>query len=164
MTSQVQAPPMANAAADPADCQYLTFTLAGETFGVEILQVQEIRGHTQITPMPHAPPHVRGVLNLRGAIVPVIDLRARFGLDSIEYGKFSVIIMVSVAGRIVGLVVDEVSDVLMLQPQEISAPPDIGVRVESAFVNGLANANELLVLLLDLEAVVSNDLPAVLAA
>src|SRR5579871_765212 len=106
----------ANGPRDPGVEQYLTFEIGGETYGVEILRVREIRGWTQVTKIPHAPPHVLGVLNLRGSIVPVVDLRLRFELDRAEYTKVTVIIVLSVraaAGRReVGVVVDGVSDVV----------------------------------------------------
>src|SRR5271154_1024816 len=92
--------------------QYLTFTLGAEEYGIEILKVQEIKGYSAITHIPNAPPHVKGVMNLRGTVVPVVDLRARFGMEAVEYSKFTVIIVVMVGEKIAGVVVDAVSDVL----------------------------------------------------
>ena len=108
--------------------QYLTFSLAGEEYGIDILKVQEIRGWAPVTKVPNAPAFVRGVMNLRGAIVPVIDLRLRFGLEAIEYTKTTVVIVVMVQGatgnRVIGAVVDGVSDVLNLQAADIQPAPD----------------------------------------
>ncbi|MFN8548711.1 MAG: chemotaxis protein CheW [Candidatus Eisenbacteria bacterium] len=133
--------------------QYLTFTIGSEEYGIEILKVQEIKGYSAITPIPSAPPYVRGVINLRGTIVPVIDLRARFGMTEEAYTKFTVIIVVNLGRRVVGLVVDAVSDVLNVGEEDVDPPPPLGVGVETAFMTGLAKMGERLVLLLDIEKV-----------
>jgi purine-binding chemotaxis protein CheW len=144
--------------------QYLTFTLGNEEFGLEILQVQEIRGYSTVTPIPNTPAFLRGVINLRGAIVPVVDLRARFNLPEGQYGKFAVIIVVSVGSKVVGLVVDAVSDVLNVAPTDIDAAPELGTRVDMSFLAGLAKAGNRLVLLLNLDRIISQDDVAVPAA
>src|ERR1700689_2004331 len=92
--------------------QYLTFTLGREEYGIEILKVQEIKGYSAITPIPNTPAHVKGVMNLRGTVIPVVDLRSKFAMEAVEYTKFTVIIVASVGEKIVGIVVDAVSDVL----------------------------------------------------
>ncbi len=150
-----------------AQHQYLTFLLASEEYGLEILKVQEIRGYTAVTPIPHAPPHIKGVMNLRGAVVPVVDLRARFGMPATEYGKFTVIIVVRLGERVAGLVVDAVSDVLQVAASEIEAPPDLGVGVDTHYMTGLAKVGDRLVLLLDILEVIgaeAGSLEAVAAA
>ncbi len=119
--------------ADGGSRQILTFVLGAETYGLDILRVQEIRGWSSVTKIPYAPAHVLGVLNLRGSIVPIIDLRMRFALERAEYTAITVIIVVSVnsaAGRReFGIVVDGVSDVVDVNPAEVKAAPDFGVRV-----------------------------------
>lgn len=142
--------------------QYLTFNLAGEEYGIDILKVQEIRGWVPVTKMPNAPIFVRGVMNLRGAIVPVIDLRLRFGLDAIEYTKLTVVIVVTVESdtgdRIIGMVVDGVSDVLNVNsPAEIQSSPDFGTAVHTEFINGLVTAESGMVMLLDVDRLLSID-------
>src|SRR6187399_2690041 len=92
--------------------QFLTFQLGPEMFGLEILRVQEIKGYSPVTPIPNAPPHVKGVMNLRGAVVPILDMRCKFGMAEAAYTKFTVIIVVTVGAKVIGLVVDAVSDVL----------------------------------------------------
>ncbi len=139
--------------------QYLTFSLAGEQYGVDILKVQEIRGWAPVTRMPNTPSFVRGVMNLRGAIVPVLDLRLRFDLESMEYTKITVVIVVTVqaatGSRVIGMVVDGVSDVLNLDVAEIQPPPDFGSAVHTEFVNGLVTTEEGMVMLLDVDRLLS---------
>jgi purine-binding chemotaxis protein CheW len=137
--------------------QFLTFTLGAEQYGLPILRVQEIKGISSITPIPGTPPHIKGVINLRGNVIPVLDLRERFRLSSREYDKFSVIVVVSVGDRVLGLVVDAVSDVLNIDENEIIPPPELGSRVDTSFMTGMAKAAESLVLLLDIDAVVSEE-------
>jgi purine-binding chemotaxis protein CheW len=131
--------------------QFLAFKLANELFAIEILRVQEIRGITPITPIPNAPAYIRGVMNLRGTIVPVIDLRMRFGLGEAEYNRFTVIIVVRLGARIIGLVVDAVSDVLDVATTDIEAAPDLGARVDTSFLSGMVHRGDEIILLLDLE-------------
>ncbi|MBK8233473.1 MAG: purine-binding chemotaxis protein CheW [Candidatus Eisenbacteria bacterium] len=133
--------------------QFLTFTIGAEEYGIEILKVQEIKGYSAITPIPNAPHYVRGVINLRGTIVPVVDLRARFGMSEEAYTKFTVIIVVNLGRRVVGLVVDAVSDVLNVGEQDVEPPPPLGVGVDTGFMTGLAKMGERLVLLLNIEQV-----------
>lgn len=134
--------------------QFLAFRLADELFAIEILRVQEIRGITPITPIPNAPRYIRGVMNLRGTIVPVIDLRMRFGLGEAEYNKFTVIIVVRLGARIIGLVVDAVSDVLDVSPNDIENTPELGARVDTSFLNGMLQRGDEIILLLNLEQLV----------
>jgi purine-binding chemotaxis protein CheW len=133
--------------------QYLTFALGGEEYGVEILKVQEIRGYTSITPIPNTPPHIKGVMNLRGAIVPVVDLRRTLAMPATEYSPFSVIIVVTVGTRVMGLIVDAVSDVLDVARTDIHPTPDFGTRIDARFIQGMARVGDKLVVLLDIDRV-----------
>jgi len=135
--------------------QFLTFKLQNEEFGIEILKVQEIKGFTQVTPVPNTPAHINGVMNLRGTVVPVMDLRTRFSMTRAEYSQFTVIIVATVRGKVVGLVVDAVSDVLSFRAGDIESSPDFGADIDTSFLTGLAKVEERLVMLLDLESLVS---------
>lgn len=137
--------------------QFLTFTLGSEEYGVEILKVQEIKGYSAITPIPNTPPYIKGVLNLRGTVIPVVDLRGKFSLKEVEYNKFTVIVVVVVRGRVMGLIVDTVSDVLNIDPGEIQATPDFGAQVDTRFISGMAKAGERLIVLLDIEKVLGGE-------
>ena len=136
--------------------QFLAFRLGDEEYGLEILRVQEIKGYSKITPLPNTPPEIKGVMNLRGAVVPIIDLRARLGLVEAEYTVFTVIIVVTVGTKVVGLVVDAVSDVLDVDSKVVSPPPDLGAGVDVSFLTGIARTGERLVSLLNVDRLVSN--------
>lgn len=141
-------------AVDAGGGQFLTFRLGAEQFGLEILRVQEIKGYSAITPIPNAPAHVKGVMNLRGAVVPVVDLRLKFAMREVEYTRFTVIILVMVQAKMVGLVVDAVSDVLSLGAADIAAPPVFDASVDTSFLTGLARSGDTLISLLDIDRVV----------
>ena len=142
--------------------QVLTFVLGNETYGVDILRVQEIRGWSAVTKIPHAPPHVLGVLNLRGSIVPIVDLRMRFSLDRAEYTAVTVIIVVSVisaAGRRdFGVVVDGVSDVVDVNTEEVKAAPELGAKGATDYIRGLVPVAERMVVLLDIDRLIGSDM------
>lgn len=138
--------------------QFLTFRLGEEEYGVDILSIQEIRGYSTITPLPNLPHYVRGVINLRGVVVPVVDLRLRFDMPQVPPTKFSVVVVVVVKGRVAGFVVDSVSDVVDFQESEIQAAPDLGGNQADGMVRGLAKAGERLVVLLDPARVLALDL------
>lgn len=147
--------------------QYLTFLLDGEEYGVDILRVQEIKGWDNATPIPNTPDYIRGVLNLRGTIVPIIDLRLRFGLQPLEYGPTTVVIVLRVMSpdensRIMGIVVDAVSDVYNMPDENIKPSPDFGSAVDTAFVKGLATVDEKLVIILDIDHMLNSRELAVL--
>lgn len=131
--------------------QQLTFNLAGEEYGVDILAVREIRGWSRVTRIPQTPAHLLGVLNLRGAIVPIMDLRLRFGLERESYGDSTVVIILAIAERLFGIVVDAVSDVVDIDPAAIKPVPDMGVIVDTRYLKGLATHVERMVMLLDVE-------------
>jgi purine-binding chemotaxis protein CheW len=137
--------------------QYLTFTLGQEEYGVEILKVQEIKGYSAITPIPNTPSYIKGVMNLGGTIIPVVDLRAKFGMVATEYNQFTVIIVVRVGAKVMGVIVDAVSDVLNIPATDIQAAPDFGAQVETRFISGMAKAGEKLVVLLEIEKIIGDD-------
>ncbi len=145
--------------------QVLTFTLGNETYGVDILRVQEIRGWTPVTRIPQSPPHVLGVLNLRGSIVPIVDLRMRFSLERAEYTPLTVIIVLSVesqAGRRdFGVVVDGVSDVIDVPTAEVKPAPELGTHVSTEFIAGLAAVSGRMLMLLDIDRLIGSDVTGV---
>jgi purine-binding chemotaxis protein CheW len=136
--------------------QFLTFQLGDELYGVDILRVQEIKGYTTVTKIPNTPPHIKGVLNLRGTIVPIVELRTKFGLPTIEYTLFTVIVVVVIQEKIMGLVVDAVSDVLNIDKKDIQPPPQFGAKVDVSFLNGIGKSNDKLVALLDMDRLLSD--------
>jgi purine-binding chemotaxis protein CheW len=131
--------------------QYLTFLLGKEEYGIPILKVQEIRGYSAITPIPNTPPWIKGVMNLRGVVVPVVGLREKFGMPKVDYDKFTVIIVLNVGTKVLGAVVDAVSDVLDLSAKDVETPPELGAGVDVSFLTGMAKAGERLIALLDVE-------------
>ncbi|TVZ38592.1 purine-binding chemotaxis protein CheW [Alteromonadaceae bacterium 2753L.S.0a.02] len=142
--------------------QYLTFIMAGEEYGVDILCVQEIRGWESATPLPNAPSHIKGVINLRGTIVPIVDLRQCFGMEAIDYTPVTVVIVLKVKSedgehRIMGIVVDAVSDVYALSESDMRPPPDLSNAVNTDFVKGLVNVQEKMVILLDIDKLLTLD-------
>lgn len=148
--------------------QFLTFLLAGEEYGVDILRVQEIRGWSRPTPIPSMPDYLKGVINLRGTIVPIVDLRERFGLEQLAYGPTTVVIVVRVRSeqreRDMGIVVDGVSEVYSLRPEDRQPPPDFGGEVDEQFVHSLATVDEKMVILLDIDGLLNRGALAVIDA
>jgi purine-binding chemotaxis protein CheW len=130
--------------------QFLTFTLCDQDFGIEILRVQEIKNFTRVTPIPNTPPCIKGVMNLRGTVIPIVDLRMKLNMVAAEYSRFTVIIVVNVGAKIMGLVVDAVSDVLNVGADSIDEAPELG-SIDTSFIKGLAKANDRLVTLLDID-------------
>lgn len=139
------------------DQQFLTFNLADEFYGVDILKVQEIKGYTNVTKIPNTPDYLKGVLNLRGTIVPIVDLRMKFGMGVTEPTPFTVVVVVNVRNRVMGFLVDAVSDVLDLNAKDIQPPPELGSSVDITFVAGIGNSNEHLVTLLDIDRVLTDE-------
>lgn len=131
--------------------QFVTFTVGEEAYAVDILQVREIKGWTEVTRLPNQPAHMRGVLNLRGVIVPIFDLRCRFGQGLTEATPTHVVVIVAVADRIVGILVDTVSDILTVGAEEIRAVPDLESRSDRDFLKGLATSGDRMVALLQLD-------------
>lgn len=141
--------------------KYLTFTLANEDYGLEILKVREIIGMQDITAIPQTPPYIKGVINLRGRVIPVIDLRLKFGLPSQEYGERTCIIVVEVKTRLgpvqVGVVVDAVSEVLNVNGADIEPAPALGSRVNTRYILGIAKARGTIKILLDIDRVLNSE-------
>ena len=135
--------------------QFLTFTLVSEEYGISALKVQEIRRWDKVTPIPNSPSYVRGVLNLRGLIVPIVDLRLLFNLPQTEYTAVTAIIVINIGGRLAGLVVDSVSDVINLSPEQKCAAPDYGGGQNREFIKGLAQVGGKLLILLDTDRMLS---------
>lgn len=135
--------------------QYLSFVLGTEEYGVDILRVQEIRSWEPVSRVPNVPPYEKGVVNLRGAIVPIIDLRERFALSKVEYTPLTVVVVLQTGSgnhtRIMGVVVDSVSDVISIEKSEIQGAPDFGTKVSNEFINGLVSVSERMVMLLDVD-------------
>lgn len=143
--------------------KYLTFFLAGEEYGLEILTVQEIIGMMDITPVPRTPEHIRGVLNLRGKVIPIIDLRLKFDMPSAERTSETCIIVVEANSMQTGIVVDQVSEVLAIPAEEIEDPPAFGSEVRTDFILGIGKAAGRVKLLLDIDRVLSGSELASLA-
>lgn len=151
------------------ESQYLTFMLAGEYYGVEILRVREIRGWSPVTRIPKSPAYLLGVLNLRGSIVPIIDMRMRLSLEQVAYTSVTVTIVLSVESphgrRNFGIVVDSVSDVLEVPVTDVQAPPEVGKTMNTEFISGLATIGEKMVMLLDIDQLLNDEeLSAVVAS
>jgi purine-binding chemotaxis protein CheW len=163
MTHQVAA--HKDAASAAGSNQVLTFTLGEETYGVDILRVQEIRGWSPVTRIPQAPAHVLGVLNLRGSIVPIVDLRMRFSLERAEYTPLTVIIVLSVESAVgrrdFGVVVDGVSDVIDVAVGDVKPAPEFGEHVSTEFIEGLAAVAGRMVMLLDIDQLIGGDVTGV---
>jgi purine-binding chemotaxis protein CheW len=139
-----------------AAAEFLTFRLGAEEYGIDILRVQEIRSYEEPTRIANAPSFIKGVVNLRGVIVPVVDLRLKLNCASVEYNDFTVVIVLNVHGRVVGAVVDSVSDVLELKPQEINAAPEMNTTVDTNYITGIASTAERMLILMDIEALMSS--------
>ena len=136
------------------ESQYLTFRLQEEEYGLDILQVQEIKNYTRITPIPNTPPYIKGAMNLRGTVVPIVDLRQRFNMPATEYSQYTVIIVVNIGGRVVGLIVDAVNDVLNVREEDCEPPPSLGSDVDVSFMSGLAKKEDRLITLLNIESLI----------
>ena len=140
--------------------QYLTFKLAGEEYGIDILTVQEIRGFEKATRIPKTPDYLLGVINLRGAVVPIIDLRVRFELPDMSVGNNTVIILVKIATehshRTIGMVVDAVSDVHLISEEQLGTMPDLHGAIAGDFINGIATVNDKMIILLDVDLLINS--------
>ena len=136
--------------------EVLVFVIGKEEYGVDILKVQEIRGYDKVTALPSAPDFLKGVVNLRGTIVPVIDMRIKFKLPDPRYDSFTVVVILKLSSRVIGIVVDAVSDVVRLAAADVKDPPRLGSVVDSSYLTGVATLNERMVLLLDIEKLLSS--------
>jgi purine-binding chemotaxis protein CheW len=130
--------------------EFLTFVLGGEEYAIDILKVQEIRGYDAVTPIAHAPEFIKGVINLRGAIVPIIDLRIKFGLGKPEYTPFTVVVILNIGNRIVGVVVDAVSDVIEVSDSQMHPPPEFSRSVDLRYITALAMLDERMLIVVDI--------------
>lgn len=135
--------------------EFLTFRLGGEEYGIEILKVQEIRGYDSITHIANSPDYIKGVINLRGIIVPIIDMRIKFNLAHAAYDQFTVVIILTVAGRVMGVVVDGVSDVITLADDQVRQTPGLGSAIETQYIMGLGTVDERMLILIDIEKLMS---------
>jgi len=136
--------------------QYITFLLDDRQYGLEIFKIREIRGYSPITPIPNVPAHVRGVMNLRGTVLPVIDLRMKFHLPTVTYNNFTVIVIANVGEKLVGLLVDAVHDVLTISLDSLRPAPDFGASVDTRFINGVFPVKDHLVVALNLEELLTD--------
>jgi purine-binding chemotaxis protein CheW len=136
--------------------EYLTFRLDDEEYGIDILKVQEIRGYEKPTRIADAPSFIKGVVNLRGTIVPIVDMRLKFNCSKSDYDTFTVVIILNLRSRIVGIVVDSVSDVMELATENIQPAPDMDTTIDGSAVEGLGSVGERMLILLDIERLMSS--------
>jgi purine-binding chemotaxis protein CheW len=139
--------------------EFLTFKLGAEEYGINILRVQEIRGYESPTRMANAPPYLKGVVNLRGIIVPIIDLRIKFGMDEVNYDGVTVTIVLNICDRVIGVVVDSVSEVIALEPTDIKPAPEFNDAMSTEYIIGIGNIHsgeqERMLILMDIEKLMS---------
>lgn len=157
MSQVIEEGKTAGAAAVAAPREYLTFRLGKEEYGIDILKVQEIRGYEKPTRIANAPEFIRGVMNLRGTIVPIIDMRLKFNCPQAEFNTFTVVIILNLHHRVVGIVVDSVSDVMELKAEQISPAPEMSDSIDSAAVTGLGSVGDRMLILLDIEKLMAGD-------
>lgn len=134
----------------------LVFALGKEEYGIDILKVQEIRGYDAVTTIANSPAFLKGVINLRGTIVPIVDMRIRFNLGNIEYNQFTVVIILNIAKRVVGMVVDAVSDVITLVPEQIKPAPEFGSALKTEYIQGLGTVDSRMIILVDIEKLMTS--------
>ncbi|MDP3210769.1 MAG: chemotaxis protein CheW [Methylotenera sp.] len=142
--------------AKSAEGEYLTFVLGAEEYGLEILKVQEIRGYDAVTQIANTPEFIKGVVNLRGKIVPIVDLRIKFNLGKVEYNEFTVVIILNLHGRVVGIVVDGVSDVIALKEEQIRDVPSLVTSIDTKYIVGLATLDQRMLILVDIEQLMTS--------
>ena len=139
-----------------ASGEFLTFRLGAEEYGIDILKVQEIRSYEQPTRIANAPEFIKGVVNLRGVIVPIVDLRLKLGCATADYNSFTVVIVLNVKGRVVGAVVDSVSDVLELASDAIRSAPEMSSVADTSFITGIGSVNDRMLILMDIEGLMAS--------
>nr|WP_109370572.1 MULTISPECIES: chemotaxis protein CheW [unclassified Massilia] len=144
--------------------EVLSFRLGGEEYALSILKVQEIRGYDAVTRIASAPEYLKGVINLRGIIVPIVDMRIKFGVGNPSYDAFTVVIVLNINGHTIGVVVDSVSDVVTLTPEQIKPAPDLGSSVAAEYLQGLGTVGERMLILLDIDKLLSSEDMGLLAA
>ncbi|MCK9202092.1 MAG: chemotaxis protein CheW [Gallionella sp.] len=143
-------------AAEAGSRELLTFTLGSEEYGIDILKVQEIRGYDAVTTIANAPPFIKGVINLRGIIVPIVDMRIKFNLGKVEYDQFTVVIILNIAKRVVGIVVDGVSDVIALTPEQLKAAPEFSGAMDTQYITGLGTVDDRMIIVVDIEKLMTS--------
>jgi purine-binding chemotaxis protein CheW len=148
--------PTAAAAVNSGPLEVVTFTLGTEEYGIDIQRVQELRGYDAVTRIANAPDYIKGVVNLRGIIVPVIDMRIKFNLGAPTYDQFTVVIVLNIRGRVVGMVVDSVSDVITLAAEQIKPPPEMGAALDTDYLIGLGTLDERMLILVDIDKLMSS--------
>ena len=136
--------------------EYLTFRLGTEEYGIDILKVQEIRGYDAVTRIANSPPFIKGVINLRGTIVPIFDLRIKFGLGEPDYDQFTVVVIIKVGRRVVGIVVDSVCDVISLACERIRPAPEFSASLDTGHIVGLGTLEDRMLILIDIEKLVTS--------
>ena len=136
--------------------EYLAFTLGKEEYGIDILKVQEIRGYEAVTRVANAPEFIKGVINLRGIIIPVVDMRIKFNLGVPVYDQFTVVIILNIGGRVMGMVVDSVSDVTTLSPEQVKPAPEMGTAFNTEYLVGLGTVEERMLILIDIDKLMSS--------
>lgn len=144
-------------ARDAVTREILVFKLGDEEYGIDILRVQEIRDYEAVTRIANTPDYMKGVVNLRGTIVPIVDMRIKFNLSRIDYNQFTVVIILSLAGRVVGIVVDGVSDVTTLQSAQIRSAPDFSASLDVQYITGLGTIDDRMLILLDIEKLITSE-------
>ncbi len=148
--------PQGNTTGTESGNEFLAFTLGKEEYGIDILKVQEIRGYEAVTRIANAPEFVKGVVNLRGIIVPIVDMRIKFNLGEPTYDQFTVVIILNISGRVVGMVVDSVSDVITLGPEQIKPAPEMGTAFNTDYLIGLGTLDERMLILVDIDKLMSS--------
>jgi purine-binding chemotaxis protein CheW len=154
---------MTGQAINPGAAELLSFRLGNEEYGISILQVQEIRGYEAVTRIASAPEYLKGVVNLRGIIVPIVDLRIKFNIAEPTYDAFTVVIILNIGRHTIGVVVDSVSDVVTLAPEQIKPAPDVGA-INAEYLRGIGTLDERMLILLDIESLLSSAEMNLLAA
>jgi len=144
-------------ASDIAGREFLAFTLGSEEYGIDILKVQEIRGYEAVTRIANAPEFIKGVINLRGIIIPVVDMRIKFNLGEPVYDQFTVVIILNINGRVVGMVVDSVSDVTTLTPEQVKPAPEMGTAFSSDYLIGLGTIDDRMLILVNIDRLMSSE-------
>jgi purine-binding chemotaxis protein CheW len=147
----------AQAGQPQAGSEFLTFRLGGEEYGIDILKVQEIRGYDAVTRIANAPEFIKGVINLRGTIVPIVDMRIKFKVGEAKYDQFTVVIVLNVGSRVVGMVVDSVSDVVALTPEQIRPAPEFGAAMDTEYLVGLGALEGRMLILVEIEKLMTSE-------
>lgn len=135
--------------------QYVVFSINQQIFGIEILKIKEVLNYREITPLPQMKGFVRGIINLRGAVIPVFDLRKKFNLSAKEYTRFHVIIVVEISGRLMGVIVDEISDVLEILPEEFQTTGNLPSNLRREYLKGVGKKQDKMIILLDIDRLLS---------